>query len=97
MSSMYTVNGQLINAYQEERTKRDTGEKYVVHRIQVMGSMPTRDNGGEVFDLDTLTVTDHLPYLEHIGKNVQVPIGMFAPAKNDIRKYVPKGTNPEVM
>ena len=97
MKSMYTLNGQLVQAYVEKIVNKETGEERPVHRIQVLGSMPTRDGEASRYDLDTLSVQDHRPYAELVGKKVRVPIGMFSPGGKTIIKFVPKGAKPEVM
>lgn len=97
MTSMYTLNGQLVHAFCEKVVNRETGEERSVHRIQVMGSMPTRDGDASRYDMDTLTVPDHRPYKELVGKRLRVPIGLFSPGGKTVIKFVPKGTKPEVI
>ena len=97
MSSMYTLNGQLVHAFVEKVLNKETGEERTVHRIQDMGSMPTRDGDASRYDMDTLTVPDHRPYKEHINKRIRIPIGLFSPGGKTIIKFVPKGAKPEVI
>ena len=96
MNSMYLMAGQLVNAFAERLPDRETGELRVVHRIQVMGGMPTRDGQAVRNELDTLTVPDSEPYRHAVGRHVRIPIGMFSPAKGTVIKFVPKGAQPEI-
>jgi len=97
MSSMYTVNGKVVNAFSEWMPPRGDQEGRRVHRVQIMGEVPTRDGEGSRYDLDTLTVPDSETYRSLIGKSIRLPVGLFSPAKGQVIKFVPKGTAPEVL
>lgn len=91
--SMFTINGQVINTYmQEGRVNKDTGEvTKPTPKVQVLGEIPVATGGSRV-DLITLSVPEGIDFKSHIQKKVKIPLGMFAPAKNQIVYYIPKGS-----
>ena len=91
---MFSITGQLLKAFSERQTNRETGEETTKQRIQLLGDVPLRDGTGSRHDLVTLTVDDLAPYRELEGKTIQVPFGFFAPAKGQVITFVPKGAKP---
>lgn len=96
--SMFSITGQVINTfYQEGRIDKETGEKGGnTPKVQVLGEIPVATGGTRV-DLVTLTVPQGLDFKDLKGKNVKIPLGFFAPAKNSIIYYIPKGSKIETL
>lgn len=96
--SMFAISGTVINTfYQEGRTDKETGEKAGnVPKVQILGEIPV-PTGGTRVDLVTLTVPHGLDFKTHLQKHVRVPLGFFAPQKNSIIYYIPKGSKIELQ
>lgn len=92
--SMYTINGELRNAFIEKFVDKETGEEITKHRIQVEGHIPTRDGGSTKLEMVTLTVERKQDYEAFLGQEISVPFGMFSPAKGTVIQFVPKGYRP---
>ena len=97
MNAMFSITGQLINAFPEKQVNKDTGEETTRHRIQLLGDIPLRDGSGTRYDLITLNVEDLRPYQELQGKTISVPFGFFAPGKGNVVTFVPKGSKPTLV
>lgn len=94
---MFSITGQLLKAFPEIQTNRETGEQITRYRIQLLGEIPIRDGSGSRYDMVTLNVEDLRPYQELKGKTIQVPFGFFAPGKGNVVTFVPKGSKPQVV
>jgi hypothetical protein len=94
---MFSITGQLLKAFPERQTNRETGESVDRYRIQLLGEIPLRDGSGVRFDMVTLNVESMGPYVPLVGKTVRVPFGFFAPGKGQVISFVPKGAKPEVV
>lgn len=94
---MFSITGQLLKAFPEVQTNRDTGEQVTRYRIQLLGQIPIRDGSGSRFDMVTLNVDDIRPYQSLEGKQIQVPFGFFSPGKGQVITFVPKGSKPQVV
>lgn len=95
--SMFRVSGQVMKVYRQERTDRDTGEVQAQTRVQLLGEVPTRDGGDTKLDFIDLRAPEPLvePLKRVVGKNISLPVGVFAPAKGRLVWYVPTGAKVE--
>lgn len=98
MLSMFTVTGQVLKTFiQPGGVDKETGEVGPASaKVQIMGEMPVR-GGDSRFDMITLTVEDQTKYEALKGKRVRIPLGFFAPQKNSIVYFIPKGAEPELL
>jgi len=94
--SMFTIAGQVINTFhQEGKVDNETGVKGAnTPKVQILGDIPV-STGGTKSDLVTLTVPAGMTFEGLKGKQVKVPLGFFAPMKNTIIYYIPKGSKIE--
>lgn len=75
---MLTLTGKLINVYSSPGGKnRETGEAYEgASRIQLM--VENRLRNGEIrMNMVDLNLNDVTAYRDKIGKDVQIPVGVF--------------------
>lgn len=98
MLSMFTVTGQVLKTFiQPGGVDKETGEVGPSSiKVQIMGEMPVK-GGDSRFDMITLTVEDKPKYEALKGKRVRIPLGFFAPSKNSIVYFIPKGAEPELV
>lgn len=98
MNSMFTVTGQILKTFIQpggiDKETGEVGESSI--KVQIMGEMPVK-GGDSRFDMITLTVDDKKKYEALKGKNVRIPLGIFAPQKNTIVYFIPKGAEPEIV
>jgi hypothetical protein len=94
---MLTLNGQVVNVFQNPSGKnKATGMEYGGQdRVQIM-AQNTLKNGDTRVDLINLTVTNAEDYKTLQGRNVRVPVGVFA-KDGTINFYVAPGTLPEIV
>lgn len=94
--SMFTISGTVINTYiQDGRVDKETGEKSPnTPKVQILGELPV-PTGGTRSDLVTLTIPAGMDFKERLQQQVTVPLGFFAPQKNTIIYYIPKGSTIE--
>jgi hypothetical protein len=94
---MLTLNGQVMNVFQSPKgVNRQTGEEYGGQdRVQIL-AQNTLKNGDTRIDLVNLTVTNPEAYLTLQGRNVRVPVGVFAKG-GAVNFYVPAGSLPEPL
>jgi len=93
--SMFTVSGTVINVFdQQGKVDKETGEiTPTTPRLQLLGNMPM-PNGESRMDMVTVKVENKEAYEALKGKEIRLPIGVFAPSKGQIVYYVPKGSKP---
>ena len=94
--NMLTLNGQVVNVFQSPTGKNKEGVEYGGQdRVQIM-AQNTLKNGDTRVDLINLTVTNSEAYKTLQGRNVRVPVGVFA-KDGTINFYVAPGTLPEIV
>ena len=93
MKAMHTLNGTLLHIFETGKgVNKKTGEEYDSQdKIQILGDVPL-PNGEVRKDMITITTHDveHLKPL--VGKQINVPVGMFAISKGVITYFMPKGS-----
>lgn len=91
--SMLTITGRLLHVFEKPATKRGDEEIAPKPQIQVLGEYPL-PNGEYRHELITLTCDNPRKYNELLDKTISVPVGVFAPGKNQIIHFIPKGSEP---
>lgn len=88
---MLTLFGQVANVFvQPGGTSRETGKAFDPRdKVQILGHVPVQ-GGGSKLDLVTLNVEDASIFRDSIGKNIRVPIGVYAVGKS-IGYFIPQG------
>lgn len=76
--SMIHLQGKLINTFVAKNREGEEKDK-----VQILGSI-AQQNGESRYDLMTVTVQDARKYAEYQGKDVTVPVGVFAPQKGTV-------------
>lgn len=97
--SMFQVTGQVVHVFDApEVLNKETGEVTRESRpkVQLIGDIPL-PNGQARFDMVTLSVEDKADWEALKGQRVAVPLGMFAPSKNNIVYFIPKGCRPRSL
>lgn len=94
--SMFQVTGQVVHVYDapevvDKETHKVTREEKP--KVQLIGDLPL-PNGQARYDLVTLSVEDKAEWEALQGQQITVPVGMFAPSKNMIIYFIPKGCHP---
>lgn len=91
---MFTLCGQVANVYvQPGGTSKKTGEIFDPRdKVQILGHVPLQ-GGGSKLDLVTLSVEDASIFRQHQGKQVRVPVGVFASGKT-VAFFIPQGSKP---
>lgn len=93
--SMLTMNGQLLNIFTSPVAVNKEGKEYGgQNKIQILGDV-VLENGETKKDMFTLTAHDISDFHGLEGKNVSVPIGLFA-QQNSIVYFIPKGSKPSL-
>lgn len=95
--SMFTVKGQLLGIYKTRPTDRETGEQTEKDKVQLLGEIPVPEGDGTRRGLIDLTVQDVRPYKALEGKEIEVAVGFFSPAKGNVITFVPKGARPRLV
>lgn len=94
---MLQLVGKVINVFTVEGGTDKGGKEYAErHKVQLMGQVALQ-NGDTKFDLLDLTVPSLVEWLDLKNKDITVQIGAFAPEKNNIVYFVPKGVKPQVL
>ncbi|STY98623.1 Uncharacterised protein [Moraxella caprae] len=94
---MLQLAGKVINLFTVEGGTDKDGKDYAErHKVQLMGSVLLQ-NGDTKFDLLDLTVPNISDWSGLQNKDITVQIGAFAPEKNTIVYFVPKGVKPQLM
>ena len=93
--SMLTMNGQLLNSFTSPLATNKEGKEYGgQNKIQLLGDV-VLDNGEVKKEMFTLTAHDVSDFKGLEGKNISVPIGLFA-QQNSIIYFIPKGSKPSL-
>lgn len=97
--SMFQVTGTVIHTYDnpaavDKTTGKVTREEKA--KVQLLGDIPLA-NGQSRFDMITLSCEDREEFEALRGQKVVVPLGMFAPAKEQIVYFIPKGCHPALV
>lgn len=93
MKPMFTLNGMLLHVYETgQGVNKKTGEVYDSQdKIQILGDIPL-PNGEIRKDMVTITTHDIEHIKSMVGRNINVPVGMFAQGKGLITYFMPKGS-----
>lgn len=97
--SMFQVSGLVLHVYDAPSlVDKKTGEvtREEKPKVQLLGDIPL-PNGQFRCDMITLTCEDRAEFEALKGRKVTVPLGMFAPAKEQIIYFIPKGAHPVVL
>lgn len=95
--AMLTLFGKVANVYvQPGGVSKKTGEAFDPRdKVQLLGQIPL-PGGGYKFDLVTLSVEDARQYKPLVGKDIRVPVGVFA-AGRSVTYFIPQGGQPQVI
>jgi len=93
--SMLTITGKLLHIFEKPASKRGDEVLDPKPQIQLLGEYPL-PNGDFRHDLVTLTCDDPTKYKELLNKNISIPVGVFAPGKNQVIHFIPKGAKPSL-
>ncbi len=93
--SMLTLTGKLIHIFETPKGERDGKAYDSQDKIQILGcvSLP---NGEIKNELLTLTTHDKHFFVDLVGKDLRVPIGVFAQSSS-VTYFIPRGSKPEVI
>ena len=94
---MFTLCGQVVNVFvQPGGTSKKTGEVFDPRdKVQILGHVPLQ-GGGSKFDLVTLNVEDANVFKQHTGKQIRVPVGVYAIGKS-VGYFIPQGARPAAL
>lgn len=94
---MFTLCGQVANVYvQPGGMSKKTGEAFDPRdKVQILGHIPLPD-GGTKMDLVTLNVEDARLYEQAIGKQIRVPVGVYA-LQRSVGYFIPQGCKPVLL
>lgn len=91
--SMLSLTGQLIHIFESPKGEKDGKEYGGQDKLQVLGQVAL-PNGESKNELITLTTHNKDHFTDFVGKDIRVPIGIFAQAKS-VTYFIPKGSKPE--
>ena len=92
---MISMNGQLLNTFTSPKGQNKQGEEYGGQaKIQILGDVAL-PNGEVKKDMFTLTAHDVMDFEGLQGKDITVPIGIFAQGKS-VTYFIPKGSKPSL-
>lgn len=91
--SMLQITGKVLNVFEKPATKRGDEQISAKPQVQLLGNIAL-PNGDSRFDLITLTTDSPTSFEQFKGKEVSVPVGVFAPSKGQVIYFIPKGSNP---
>lgn len=84
---MLLLSGELFTVFETPRKVTKEGQEYGGdHRVQVMAMIPM-EGGTEKAELVDIKVNDVTLYKGRERQPVQIPVGAFAPGKNQIRFF----------
>jgi hypothetical protein len=92
--SMLSLSGKLIHIFESPKGERKDGSEYGGQdKIQILGEnlLP---NGETRFGLIDLTAHDSKAFRDFQGKDITIPVGIMAAAKNQLIYFIPKGAKP---
>lgn len=91
---MFTLCGQVANVYvQPGGTSKKTGEVFDPRdKVQILGHVPLQ-GGGLKLELVDLKVEDATIFKQYQGKDIRVPVGVYALGKT-VGFYIPQGAKP---
>lgn len=97
MKPMFTLNGKVLHVFETPKgVNKKTGEEYESQdKVQILGDVPLT-NGQTRMDMVTITTHDIQNLKTMIGKDVRLPVGMFAQSKGVISYFMPKGSKAEL-
>lgn len=85
---MLLLHGTILNVFITKRGHDKSGEEYGGDdKVQIMVDVPA-DGGTLRKDLVDLKTENAAPFQKEIGKKVNVPVGVFAPAKGTVIFYI---------
>lgn len=94
--SMLSLSGKLIHIFESPKGERKDGSEYGGQdKIQILGEnlLP---NGETRFGLIDLTAHDSRAFRDYQGKDITIPVGVMAAAKNQLIYFIPKGAKPSL-
>jgi len=95
--SMFSITGQVVNTFEAPARAANAQTQAEAQdakpKVQILGEMPV-PGGQKRVELVTLTCEDQRVYEALRGQTVQIPLGIFAPAKGQIIYFIPKGSTP---
>ena len=90
--SMLTLNGQLINSFRAPEGEKDGKQYGGQYKVQILGEIALQNDESKR-ELVTLS-THNKEYFDGLeGKNISVPVGVFANGKS-VTYFIPKGSKP---
>lgn len=93
---MLTMNGQLLNTFVSPKGQNKKGEDYGGQdKIQILGDVAL-PNGEVKKEMFTLTAHDVSDFKNLDGKEISVPIGIFAQG-GSVTYFIPKGSKPTCL
>lgn len=97
MKPMFTLNGKLLHVFETPKgVNKKTGEEYDSQdKVQILGGVPLT-NGQVRMDMVTITTHDIQNLKTMIGRDVRLPVGMFAQSKGVMTFFMPKGSRAEL-
>lgn len=93
--SMLSLTGQLINTFESPKGEKEGKEYGGQDKIQILGEVILQ-NGESRNELLTLTTHDKHLFDSMTGKNLRVPVSVFANGKS-ITYFIPKGSKPQLI
>ena len=95
--AMFTLCGEVANVYvQPGGTSKKTGEAFDPRdKVQILGHLPLA-TGGSKLELVTLNVEDATLFKSALGKNIRVPVGVYAIGKT-VGYFIPQGCKPALL
>ena len=89
---MLTICGKIINIFTQPRGEKDGKENGGQSKIQIIGDIDLPD-GDKKVEMFNLTAHDITLFQALVGKQVNIPVGVFNAGKS-IMFYIPKGAKP---
>ena len=81
---MLKLHGKIHGTFVSKRGTSKSGDSFGgVDKVQILVSEPQEDGTHRDAFID-LKCENAAPFKQHEGKNVEVPVGVFAPAKGQI-------------
>jgi len=98
MNSMFSVTGRVLHLFAAPgRIDKESG---VIDsdkpKVQIIGRIP-QHNGEFKYDLVSLTCHDLADFRDLVGRDVSIPIGVFAPKPGQVIFFIPRGCKPALI